>query len=81
MARFKDLVGRLEMDTVVHYGTGTVNEIMLGRSTDVTFILFDDSFVFFKTNENSEQKVSFCDFKGFVEIEVFRCTQFTRAKC
>ena len=57
--RFKDVKSRLEMDKVIHYGTGKVNEMMSGKSTDVTFVLLEDSFVFFKINNLNGHKVSF----------------------
>ena len=57
LGRFKDVQSRLEMEKVIHYGTGKVNEMMSGRSTDVTFLLCDDSLVFFKTNIMNGHKV------------------------
>ena len=56
--RFREVKSRLEMDKVIHYGTGKVNEIMSGKSTDVTFVLFEDSFVFFKINNLNGHKVT-----------------------
>ena len=57
--RFREVKSRLEMDKVIHYGTGKVNEIMSGKSTDVTFVLFEDSFVFFKINNLNGHKVEY----------------------
>jgi len=54
--RFTDVKSRLEMDKVIHYGTGKVNEMMSGKSTDVTFVLLEDSFVFFKINNLNGHK-------------------------